>query len=344
MKKLIILICALAFLSSCDDKEKTPDDFPLPSKAEGVVFIANEGNYQFGNATLSVIDQNTGSVSDNVFESVNKRKLGDVLQSVTVHKDLAYLVINNSQKIEILNPVNYTSAGTINGFTSPRYMVAKNEKGYVSEYYANAVRVIDLISKKITKTITIPGWSEEMEWVGDELFVCNANRDKIYIINTLTDELKDSIAVGMEPVSISSDAVGKLWVLCKGNKSKTTNPSLHKIDIPTKVVELNLKAGNYEDGASKLRMSADKKQLLWISGSVFSMSVFDNQVPIVPFLLNNGKAFYGLGVDPYKNEVYVSDAIDYVQKSTVLRFAINGAPKGQFKAGINTGNFAFYKP
>lgn len=344
MKKLILPLFTLLLLSSCDDKKNNTDDFPIPPKAEGVVFIANEGNYQFGNATLSIIDQNTNTVTENVFETVNKRKLGDVLQSVTVHKDLVYLIMNNSQKIEVINPANYTAVATINGFTSPRYMVAKNEKAYVSEYYANAVRVIDLPSKKISKTITIPGWSEEMEWVGDELFVCNANRDKIYVINTTMDEIKDSISVGMEPVSISADAVGKLWVLCKGNKTKSINPALIKIDIATKVVELNLKAGNYEDGASKLRMSADKKQFFWISGSVFSMSVFDNQIPIVPFVLNNGNAFYGLGVDPYKNEVYVSDAIDYVQKSTVLRFSINGSPKGQFKAGINTGNFAFYKP
>lgn len=345
MKKILFaIVLGLQLMVACDDKPTPKDEFPIPSKQEGVVFIANEGNYQFGNATISTIDRNTNNVFDNVFESVNNRKLGDVLQSILVHQGLVYLVVNNSQKIEIINPTNYVYAGTISGFTSPRYMLAKGKKAYVSEYYANALRVVDLDARAITQTIAIPGWTEEMEWFGNNLYVCVTNRDKVYVINTLTDEVKDSITVGTEPSGIASDANGMLWVLSKGNKSKQINPQLMKINPATKEVVLNLQAGNYDDGAVKLRISADKKQLFWISGNIYKMGYTDTQIPLMPFVLSNKNTFYGLGVDPHQNEVYVSDVIDYVQKSTIYRFGLDGTPKGQFKAGINSGNFAFYKP
>lgn len=345
MRIIIIgLLFGLLFLASCDDKDEPFKDFPLPPKNEGMVLIGSEGNFQFGNAELTVLDKSDYKLFPEVFFQVNKYKLGDVLQSIYLHEQNAYLVVNNSQKIEIINPLNYRSAGNITGFTSPRYMVAKNNKAYVSEYYANAIRVVDLVSKQITKSITIPGWAEEMLWLNNNLFVCNANRNKVFVINTLTDVVTDSISVGAEPVSIVADAAGNIWVLCKGSKSKQVDPTLHRINPQTLAEITQLRAGNAEDEARELCISADLSKLFWISKHIYAMESSATQFPALPFVYSNNQTFYALGFDPYNNEMYVSDAIDYVQQSMVYRYDVSGALKGQFKAGINTGHFAFYKP
>ena len=55
-----------------------------------------------GNATLDFFSYTTSSVISNVFESINQRPVGDVLQSMSIIGDYGYLVVNNSNKIEVV--------------------------------------------------------------------------------------------------------------------------------------------------------------------------------------------------------------------------------------------------
>ena len=54
-----------------------------------------------GNAELGFINNGLKQRLDNVFQSANNRNLGDVFQSMNIINEQAYLVINNSGKIEI---------------------------------------------------------------------------------------------------------------------------------------------------------------------------------------------------------------------------------------------------
>ena len=48
------------------------------------LFILNEGNFQYGNATLSYYDPAARKVENEVFYRANAMRLGDVAQSMTV--------------------------------------------------------------------------------------------------------------------------------------------------------------------------------------------------------------------------------------------------------------------
>ncbi|MES2778319.1 MAG: DUF5074 domain-containing protein, partial [Bacteroidota bacterium] len=99
MKRRIILIGAFATLLglvSCDKKPQPNDDLILPPLVKGSIMMINEGNFQFGNASLTVYDFNNDIVYPDVFENTNGRKLGDVFQSITVANGKAYLIVNNS--------------------------------------------------------------------------------------------------------------------------------------------------------------------------------------------------------------------------------------------------------
>ena len=105
MKSRIILICIclnILVLASCDTKPKSNDDIILPPPIKGSIMMINEGNFQFGNSSLTVYDFNKDLIYPDVFEKTNGRKLGDVFQSITVVNGAAYLVVNNSQNLHLL--------------------------------------------------------------------------------------------------------------------------------------------------------------------------------------------------------------------------------------------------
>jgi len=348
MKKCILSVLAglsLLTLVSCDDKPKATDEVVIPPPINGSVMISNEGNYTFGNSSLTVLNFTNGELYQDVFAKNNDRPLGDVFQSVNVANGKAYLVVNNSQKIEVVDPVTFKSIATINGFTSPRYMQAVDaNKAYVTEYYANVIRIVDLNNNAITGSIPLKGWSDEMALVDGKVYVTNIKRDYVYIINTTTDSIADSVKVVDAPLGIQVDAQNKVWVLSNGKMDQGIRPAIQCINPATLEVEKTFSLTMSETDVSRLRINKAKDRLYWLSRHVYALGIGDASVSTTPFIRSINNNYYGLGVDPRTDELYVSDAKDFVQKSNITRFSSSGIPVGDFTAGIITGGFFFYYP
>lgn len=340
---IIYLIFVLNVFMSC---EKTParDEVSLPAAQEGGIFILNEGSFNNGNASLTFYDFKANTLTDDVFYTANGRHLGDVLQSMTIYNRDAFLVVNNSKKIEIIDGVSFKSKGTITGFSSPRYLLmVSGSKAYVSDLYDNHIAVVDMSTKSITKKIQCIGATEQMLMINNKVYVCNTLQKSLYIVDATTDVLTDSIQLSYGPNSLVVDKNYKLWVLCSGDKSNGINSGLFRINPFTDSVELAFKniypAGIF--GASKLSINSAKDQLFWLNGDVQSIKITDTVIPSLPFIHSFNNVFYGIGIDPRTGEIYVSDAIDFVQKSTIYKYSASGETKGFFKGGIITSGFYF---
>jgi hypothetical protein len=74
---------------------------------------------------ISVLNKD-GSVIPDIFREVNHRPLGDVAQSITKINGKYFVTLDNSKKIEVIDPETFGSVGTIlytqAGF--PRQIVA----------------------------------------------------------------------------------------------------------------------------------------------------------------------------------------------------------------------------
>jgi hypothetical protein len=60
-----------------------------------------------------------------------------------------------------------------------------------------------------------------------------------------------------------------------------------------------------------------------------------------PYAQASQGGFYSLGVDPHNSDVYVGDAIDFVQQGIVYRYNASGAAIDTIWSGIAPGDFFF---
>ena len=71
------------------------------------------------------------------------------------------------------------------------------------------------------------------------------------------------------------------------------------------------------------------------------MDVNAERLPLRPFLPYKNTLYYGLTVNPKNGDVYVADAIDYVQKGMVYRYSKECELLDQFYVGIIPGAFCW---
>jgi YVTN family beta-propeller protein len=343
MKQIGILVLGLIVLTFWGCNKQPPPENPQDNFVAGQsIFILNEGNFQQGNASITHFDLIEREAGQKVFENANKRPVGDVLQSATMIDGDLYLVVNNSGKIEIVDPANMKSKGIINGFVSPRYIVQVSpDKAYVSDLYANEITIVDLKSNQKTGSIKLKGWTEQMLALNDKIWVTNYTSKFLFVIDAVNDKVLDSVEVGIGGQSLVSDKNGKLWVLSRGDTLVGEAGRLTKIDPDNTAIEQSW-TFPFSSSPFRLQINKEKDRLYYLDKSVFSMKIIASQLPASPLISANRRNFYGMAIDQRNNAVYVSDARDFVQNGLSYRYSVQGALLDSLKTGIIPGDFFFY--
>ena len=119
---LFISLLALAVLGSCREdeeiylKEVVPVTQPEYTSVEGF-YLLNEGMMQWNLASLDYYDYSTGSLSRDVYLSANPTvvmELGDVGNDIGIYGSKMYMVINCSDKVEVVDKRSVKRIGQIN--------------------------------------------------------------------------------------------------------------------------------------------------------------------------------------------------------------------------------------
>ena len=94
-----------------------------------------------------------------------------------------------------------------------------------------------------------------------------------------------------------------------------------------------------------LKINGTGDTLYYINGDVYSYAIFGTNGPklLVESTYEGStlSGFYGLEVDPLSSEIYVADAIDFVQRGMVYRYNPDGIAIDTFRVGIAPGGFCF---
>ena len=353
LKRWMITLLSLSILvTACDDENTVyfPKNF-----TEGVL-ITNEGAYGAGNGSVSFYSFDKDNLYNEVFKTINDRALGDLVQSITIHNEFAFIVVNGSNKIEVVNAENFTETGVITDVLSPRYYIGINEtKGYVSEWgtgFGTNVKVIDYNTLAITKTISVGTGPERMILLNNYVYVANSggwgNDNTISVINTETDEVVKTIVLdGDSPRDFAIDANGKLWVICAGyidytNMSETAS-KLVRINPTTNEVEETITISATVHPAN-IETDSDRTSIYYGGGygvqGIFKMSINNNTVPTTPLI---DESFYGFNIDPESDKIFALEAPTFTANGTLWRYESNGTQLGSYEAGIGPNGAGFSK-
>jgi hypothetical protein len=350
-KNYLLMLLGFILLSqtACKDDDMQPEPNPTIREAEGV-FILNEGTFNFGNASVSYYHFENDEVTEKLFENANGQTPGDVLQDMYIIDDKAYLVLNNSGFIQVVDLESFESLGLIQPFDSPRYFLPIDAfKAYVSDLYSNSVQVVDLGDLEVIDKIEVPFWSDEMVKVGQKVFVSAPwdvrvdAHDHIYVLNPLLDILQDSIQVGIDPAAIALDAEDNLWVYCRGAEGLGEPAGLFCIDTQTETVIRSLIFDDHNLGfAARLAFNPAGDTLYYLKNDVFAFALEDLSLPESPIIMANDRSLYALGVHPVNGAILVGDARDYAQNGEVLLYNAQGELKRSIDAGVIPARFVFY--
>ena len=316
------------------------------------LFITNEGNFQYGNATLSYYDPATKTVQNEIFFRANGMKLGDVAQSMCIHDGKGWVVVNNSHVIFAIDLNTFKEVGRIENLTSPRYIhFLSDEKAYVTQLWDNRIFIINPKKYEITGYIQVPdmtmesGSTEQMVQYGKYVYCnCWSYQNRIIKIDTETDQVVDELKVGIQPTSLVMDCNNKMWTVTDGGYEGSPYgyeaPSLYRIDAETFTVEKQFKF-KLGDWPSEVQLNGTRDTLYFINKAIWRLPVTATNFPVKPFVPYQNTLYYGLTVNPFNSEVYVADAIDYVQEGVMQRYSPEGELLDEFYVGIIPGAFCW---
>ena len=318
------------------------------------LFICNEGNFQYGNATLSYYDPETMTVQNEIFYRANAMKLGDVCQSMIIRDGIGWVVVNNSHVVFAIDINTFKEVGRITNLTSPRYIhFVNDEKAYITQIWDNRIFIVNPKRYEITGYIEVPGMemesgsTEQMVQYGKYLYVnCWSYQNRILRIDTETDQIVDELVVGIQPTSLVMDCNNKLWTVTDGGYEGSPYgheaPSLYRINIDDGKFEIEKQFRfSFGDWPSEVQLNGTKDKIYWLNDDVWEMDVTADMVPVRPFLPYNGTLYYGLTVCPRTGDVYIADAIDYVQQGMVYRYSKDRELIDSFYVGIIPGAFCW---
>lgn len=328
------------FVSSCSDD----DDDTLPVSSAYRMAIFNEGDFQAGNASISIITPEN-EIENDVFEKVNNRPLGDVAQSGIIINNQLYVTLNNSAKIEVMDPISFLSIATIldeEKSITPIYMSPLSSgKAIVSDLYDNSMILVNTNTHAIEKKIDVNTATKQMVTSRNKVFI--AANNKMLVMDFSKPE---------SPRSITITDTDELWFNARlvkdedGNVWMLTSKALTCVDAnkETIVKEFvfagsNIVSASWPQSFLDIDEEGDDLYLMATTNdknALFKIDIDATSLPETPLFMLSSEVVtpYNMAVSP-RGTIVVCDALDNKQSGLVFEFSQSGEKLHQWTAGIN---------
>lgn len=345
-QSLLFILCTFLLFTACsDDNGNSPEPAPLSA-----VFVTNEGNFSDSNGSITSFDPETGNTIQQAFENANGRPLAGIIQSATIINERLFIVLNNADKIEVVDPASFTSVGTIGTSQTPVAIVSDgNGQAYVSNLFANSVSIINLETLEETgQTISVGANPQAMVRVDNRIYVANngfGNDSTLSVINTQTGSVENTLVVGNGPTEMVVDSQNRVWVVCNGliafDEDFNRTP---EDDVPGNVtvidggqaeVSTRIETGGNPNGLA-LNEQTGRGYLLNEGVQIINLNTVQLQGDSF-----TSRSFNAIAYSPDEQLIYVAQSQGFTQPGQALRYNLQGTAIDSFSVGIAPNGFRF---
>jgi YVTN family beta-propeller protein len=352
LHKLILTAIAgsLLFVSCSDDDAAS-------NKPSGVydngTLILNQGGFGHGDASVSFLSD-TLTVENNIYAGANGGALlGDTGQDIGLKGDLAYIVMNVSNTIEVVNRYTFVKVATISTqLDNPRYIAFANGKGYVTNWGNGSdatddyVAVIDLGTNTVTSKIAVAEGPERIIEENNKLYVTHKGGygygNTVTVINSSNNTIATTIPVGDVPNTLEVED-GKLYVMSEGVPSWGGTETAGKLNIINLSNNTVSKTIDFAAGAHPSNLVIEDSKIYYtIDNQVYVMGQSATTLPTTPLFTTDEQGVYGIySFAVENNTIYVGDAGDYSSNGQVILYNLQGAMQHTFTVGVVPAGFYF---
>ncbi len=379
IKQTLVLLATIVVMTTCrKDEVVVPTEYDLlpEEMSEGQkcigMYLLNEGNMGSNKSTLDYVDFVQGYYVRNLYAERNPtviKELGDVGNDIQIYGSRIYAVINCSNKIEVLDA---RTAKRIGQVTIPNVRYVRFHKGYAyatsyvgpvqlnnPDAVQGAVYKIDTLSLKAVAKCTVGYQPDELCVLGQYIYVANSggymapNYDNtVSVIEIEGFKQTEKIPVGINLHHIKADSYGKLWVTSRGDyqnihsklfvisKKKGRNEMVvtDTLDIPCSNFCISGDSLYYY--ATEWNNYTQKNTITYGIINVKTKEKVTDQ-----FITDGTEADitipYGIAIHPETQDIYVTDAKNYVSSGVLHCYDRNGKQKWSVRTGDIPAHMCF---
>ena len=353
---------------------------PIPVRAESTfaenepigMYLLNEGNMGSNKASIDYLDFCNGYYIRNIYGERNPnviKELGDVGNDIQVYGNRLYAVINCSHKVEVMDLRTCRRIGQVD-IPNCRYIRFRGDKAYVSSYVGpvsidpnaqlGAIFEVDTATLKVTRKVTVGYQPDEIEIIGEYLYAANSGGyraphydNTVSVVELYGFKQVQKLPTCTNPHRLRQDHLGQLWVTSRGDYQ----------DVPSALVCIAKNSLFTADMSVIDTLSIPVSEMVVVGDSMYFYGVnWNNQTEenninygiinvrthevvskgfITDGTDKNIKIPYGILVNPYNGDIYVTDAKNYVSSGQLHCYSREGKKKWSVRTGDIPAHMCF---
>ena len=343
-----IFLFIFLLLAACAPERIDDDDSSSIPTFDNGFFIVNKGIAQnVVDGSISYYGFDSKQVFNHIFSEKNETHLEGTLTGLRLYEEKAYIIESEKGQITFADKNTMERIGIISNLQQAQHLLPINsEKAYISQWgndgATGSIQILHFNTHSIAGEISNLAGPDRMLLHGNYVYATQTGGifldSTILKIDTESDQIVQSIKVGLRPQSMQVDVEGNLWVLSMGmeNFVETKHGSLVKVVNDEVVFSLELPLGSRD-----LCISVDKQNLFFINGQnqkIYKLHIHGTSLPLVPF---SEKVVTSLSYHTQRNLLIGLDAKNFQTEGKLLLFENDGSVKQELRVDYVPTYIAF---